>query len=358
MTIVVACLDGLDPAYLESVKTPTWNQIADAGTESICEGALPSLTNVNNISIVTGDFPIEHGITGNSYYDTETKEEVYLTDPAALRRPTLLRKRAEAGESVAALVAKEKLRELVSAGCDIVASAEEPPNWLEDAIGPAPDIYSGEASAWILDAGAHLLRIRDLDTLYVSTTDVVPHKHAPGTNAADEWVQSLDKRLIQLYDRSDALLATADHGMNQKTTCVDLNTALAEEGYNAGVLRLIRDRHTYHHQNLGGAAYVYLDENERASVADISWLNEIEGVEAVVPRAIAADRFRLPPDRVGDAVVLGDERTVFGPTESGVHDEVDLRSHGSLHETVVPYVSSTDREIEFNFNAFTALGEP
>ncbi|WP_435181034.1 alkaline phosphatase family protein [Halorussus sp. AFM4] len=352
MTHVVACLDGFDPEYLAATETPGWDRIADEGSGGTCEGLVPSLTNVNNVGIVTAAFPAENGLTGNTYYDPERDEQAFMNDPSHLRCETVLQRRAAAGETVAALVAKDKLVEMVGQDCEVAASAENPPDWLADAVGEPPGIYSGGASAWLLDAAVHLLDTRDLDALYVSTTDVIPHKHGPGEPAAEEWVREMDDGVAALAERGDALVATADHGMNHKSVCVDLDAALDREGLDAEVVRLITDEHTYHHQNLGGAAYVYLRDGD---AADLDWLRDVDGVEEVLPTDEAAERFRLPADAVGDALVLGTESSVFGPVDDGVRGEVDLRSHGSHHEREVPYVTTTGATLEYNVDAFPAL---
>jgi phosphonoacetate hydrolase len=352
MTQVVVCLDGFDPEYPSAVETPGWDRVAAEGSEGVCEGLVPSLTNVNNIGIVTAGFPDWNGVTGNTYYDPERDEQAFMNDPSHLRCQTELQRRAAEGETVAALVAKNKLIGMVGQDCDIAASAEEPPEWLEAAVGEPPGIYSGEASAWLMDAAVHLLDERDLDVLYVSTTDVVPHKHGPTEPEAERWVRDLDAGVAALHERSDALVVTADHGMNQKSVCVDLDGLLEQEGHDAEVVRLITDEHTYHHQNLGGAAYVYLDDS---TASDIAWLESLDGVDEVLPAAEAARRFRLPTDAIGDALVLGTETSVFGPVDNGVSGPVDLRSHGSHHDREVPYATSTGATLASNVDAFPGL---
>lgn len=354
MTRVVVCCDGLDPAYLATTETPGWDALAEVGTAGECEGVVPSVTNVNNVSIVTGTFPVDHGITANTYWDREAGERVYMEDPAFVRVPTKLQAAAEAGAAVGALVAKDKLLRMVGRDCTVAASAEAAPAWLETAVGPAPDIYSGEASSWLMDAASHLLESRDLDWLYVSTTDVVPHKHGPEEGRAREWVGALDAGIADLAERATAVAVTADHGMRQKTLAVDLERALADADLAATVIRLIRDKHVYHHQNLGGAAYVYLDDPGAADDA-IERLESLEGVDLVHGREAACAAYRLPPDRVGDLMVLGTVEAAFGPLEGGLHETVDLRSHGSHHERTVPYVTSTGATMDHNVDAFAAL---
>lgn len=354
MTSIVVCLDGLDPVYLDATATPEWDAIAAAGTSGICQGVVPSLTNVNNVSIVTGRFPEAHGITGNTVYDREADELVYMED-ASFRRIQTRLQTAEKTESTAALVAKEKLERMVGEGCDLVASAESPPAWLTDAIGEPPGIYSGAASEWLFRAAEYVLGTHRPDLLYISTTDVVPHKHPPGTPAATEWVEAIDAGLggLLAVDGEIDLVATADHGMSQKTRRLDLSSLLEEKGHMATVIPLIRDRHTYHHQNLGGVAYVFLHDQPPSAA---EWLADHDGIDAVYDTDAAADRFRLPPDRIGDLMVLGTSETVFGPIDGDGHtDRVDLRSHGSAHERRVPYVTTTKATLTHNLDAFDAL---
>ena len=349
MTRTVACLDGLDPVYLDAIDTPEWDALADEGTAGTCDGLVPSLTNVNNVGIVTGAFPETNGITGNTYYDRETGEKVYMNSPDYLRCETLLERASTAGKDVVALTAKEKLEQFVGRGVDYAASAESPPAELEKAVGSAPGIYSGDASGWLLDAAVHVAETRGPDVLYVSTTDVVPHKHGPDEQPASEWVRALDAGLGALREYGP-VVATADHGMLDKTRRIDLGAILAAEGVESEVVRLIRDAHTYHHQNLGGAAYVYTD-------GEVSALDDVDGVEAVLPAAEAAERYRLPTDRIGDYLVLGSPEAVFGPVEGDeLVDAVELRSHGSHHEQTVPYVASTGERMEHNVDAFDAVG--
>ena len=352
MTRVVVCCDGLDPAYLDAVETPGWDAIAAEGQAGTCDAAVPSLTNVNNAGIVTGAYPDAHGITGNTYYDRERRERVRMEDSSFLTCRTRLAAAADRGAACGALVAKEKLLGLVGEGCEVAVTAEDPPRWLERAVGPAPDIYSGDASAWLLSAAAHVLDRRDLVWCFVSTTAVVPHRSAPADRMAHEWVGAIDRGLASLHDRSAAIVATADHGMAPKRNCVDLDAVLARAGRDATVVRLIRDAHTYHHRNLGGAAYVYL----RGAADDAaSLLLAVDGVERALTATEAAAHFRLPPDRIGDLVVLGDEATVFGPVGAGVRGEVALRSHGSHHERTVPYATTADVGLSVNLEAFDVL---
>lgn len=351
VTRIVVCLDGLDPGYLDAVETPAWDRLAATGSAGTCRSAVPTLTNVNNVGLLTAAPPAVHGVTGNTLRDPETGEREYVRSADYRRADTWAEAAAGRGRSVALLFAKEKLRRLAGDGVDTALSVEDPPGRLEDAVGPAPDIYSGDASAWILDAARYVVETDAPDVVYVSTTDVVPHKHAPGERAADEWVRTLDERLGRLAEGNE-LVATADHGMNAKTRRVDLEAVLAA-GHDAEVVRLIRDAHTYHHRNLGGAAYVHDGGDATAVVAGA--LRSVDGVDRVLGRREAAAEFDLPADGTGALLVLGDRQTVFGPVDGALHDDVALRSHGSVHERTVPWAATVDTDLENNWEAWTAL---
>jgi phosphonoacetate hydrolase len=139
---------------------------------------------------------------------------------------------------------------------------------------------------------------------------------------------------------------TADHGMNAKTDAAGapdviylqdrLDAWLGAE--RARVILPITDPYVVHHGALGSFATVYLPED--SDVAAIGRrLAGVRGVEVVLDRAAACARFALPPDRMGDLVVISTRNTVLG-TAQARHDlsglEVPLRSHGGLSEQRVP----------------------
>ena len=125
--------------------------------------------------------------------------------------------------------------------------------------------------------------------------------------------------------------------MSPKTTAVDVGFLLASNGIDAEVVPIIRDRYVVHHQNLGGAGYVYLEHKGTLEDA-LSILRGVSGVEEIYTNAQAADEFNLHPDRIGDVFILGEQDVVFGDLGRQLRDEVDIRSHGSRYEVTVPIV--------------------
>lgn len=356
--VVFICLDGTAPEYLEAAKSrmPNLERMRQRGVEGTARSVIPSFTNPNNLALVTGVPPSVNGICGNYYYDRDSGEEVMMNDPAFLRCPTVLAAFAEAGQAVGVVTTKDKLRKLLGKGLKGICfsveqagqatEAENEIEAVEDKIGhPAPGVYDPECSVYCIEAGAWLLRERQPDLLYLSTTDFVQHKYPPEAAEALAFYARLDRFLGEIDDTGAMVGITADHGMNAKTEADGsprvryLESLLTEAGVDARVILPITDPYVVHHGALGSFATVYVAKPELDRATDI--LRDIDGVESVLNQSEAVERFSLPADRIGDLVVLGDRGTVLGRTPEW-HDlsEVSqgLRSHGGLHEQEVPFL--------------------
>ncbi|WP_382156055.1 phosphonoacetate hydrolase [Hydrogenophaga sp. ANAO-22] len=358
---VIVCIDGCEQEYINQAvqagHAPFFARLSQGGTVLSGDCVMPSFTNPNNLSIVTGAPPSVHGICGNYFFDPEQNAEVLMNDARYLRAPTILAQFAQAGGKVAVVTAKDKLRSLLGHGLEgICFSAEKADqatlvdNGIEDVLAkvglPLPSVYSADLSEFVFAAGVMLLRTERPDLMYLSTTDYVQHKFAPGTEGANSFYAMMD-RYLQELDRLGAVIGiTADHGMNAKSDALgkpnivflqDLLDRTAGPG-KARVLLPITDPYVVHHGALGSYATVYV-----ANPADIPAIRQqllrIPEVEDVLDRASAAARFELPPDRIGDLVVLSHRLSVLG-TSSSQHDlsglTVPLRSHGGLSEQRVP----------------------
>jgi phosphonoacetate hydrolase len=368
--VVVVCIDGGDPAYFErGVKDgiiPNVERFMKRGFGAVADGAVPSFTCPNNMSIATGTPQSVHGISGNFYLDRDTGEAVVMTGPELLRARTIMAEFSRRGARVASVTAKDKLRKQLgkdmdlsrgsvsfSAECADQRAPEE--TGIEDALAltgmPKPDIYSPELSLFVLEAGIRLLEERRPDILYLSLTDYVQHKHAPGEPEADRYYRDMDEKFGRLDALGAVVALTADHGMNDKANpdgsprVIWLQDVLdARFGKGAStVICPITDRFVAHHGALGGFVRVYCHGSlDPADV--IRETRRLEGVEAVFDRAGAARAFDLPVDREGDVVVIGDPGTCLGAAEAD-HDLSGLkghrlRTHGAVAERAVPFVLS------------------
>jgi phosphonoacetate hydrolase len=365
---VVVCIDGSEPGYIERAieqgLAPNFARLMAEGANLTALSVIPSFTNPNNISIITGRPPAVHGIAGNYFYDPDTRQEVMMNDAKFMRAPTIMQAFHEAGAKVAVVTAKDKLRTLLGNGLDfssgraIAFSSERADkatlaeNGIADVparVGmPLPEVYSAQLSQFVMAAGVSLLKRDRPDLMYLSTTDYVQHKAAPGSPAANDFYAMMDRYVGELDAQGCVLALTADHGMNDKHLpngepdviyLQDLfDDWLGKDA--ARVILPITDPYVAHHGALGSFATVYVP----ASVALnelIGRLRDVEGVDVAIGRAEACDRFELPGDRIGDIVVTSTVRKVLG-TSRDRHDlsglTEPLRSHGGLTEQTVPMI--------------------
>ena len=363
--LVVVCVDGCEPDYINQAITagsaPWMAALATRGTCLTADCVVPSFTNPNNLSIVTGVPPAVHGICGNYFFDAEANAEVMMNDPRYLRTGTILAAFADAGAKVAVVTAKDKLRTLLghrmkgicfsAERADKVNVAE---NGIADALSlagmPLPSVYSAELSEFVFAAGCALLERERPDVMYLSTTDYVQHKHAPGTSAANAFTGMLDRYLAKLDASGATVVVTADHGMNAKTDAfgrpniVFLQDVL-DDAYGSEATRVIlpiTDPYVVHHGALGSFATVYVNQPALLSAVR-ERISALPGIDLVLSRAAACARFELPENRVGDLVVVSERLTVIGSRRAR-HDlsglDAPLRSHGGVSEQRVPLIAN------------------
>jgi phosphonoacetate hydrolase len=379
---VVLCIDGCEPDYIAQAVAgghmPFMKEVLARGTALVADCVVPSFTNPNNLSIVTGAPPSVHGICGNYLFDVASGTEVMMNDPKWLRAPTILAALADAGHSVAVVTAKDKLRKLlghkmkgICFSSEKADQATEEENGITDVLPlvgmPVPDVYSAELSEFVFAAGVRLIETRKPDVLYLSTTDYVQHKHAPGDPDANRFYAMLDRYLARFDALGTVFALTADHGMNAKTRLdASPNVIFLQDLLDqwlgrerSRVILPITDPYVVHHGALGSFATIYLAPDQVAGIA--GRLRELPGMEVVLGRSEAAERFELPADRIGDIVAVSERSVVLG-TSSSRHDlsqlELPLRSHGGISEQRVPLI--INRRIEGldplrrwrNFDAF------
>ncbi|HEY4449300.1 MAG TPA: phosphonoacetate hydrolase [Steroidobacteraceae bacterium] len=379
---VVVCVDGCEPEYIAQAVAgghmPWMKQVLTRGAAVVADCVMPSFTNPNNLSIVTGAPPAVHGICGNYLFDPESGAEMMMNDPKWLRAPTLLAALAEAGRKVAVVTAKDKLRKLLghrlrgvcfsAEKADETTLGEHGIEAVLELVGlPVPSVYSAELSEFVFAAGVKLMRAHRPDVMYLSTTDFIQHKHAPGSPDANAFYRMMDRYFAELEASGCTIAITADHGMNAKTrldaspNVIYLQDIL--DGWigagRARVILPITDPYVVHHGALGSYATVYLPAE--AAAALLPRVAQLRGIELVLTRSDAARRFELPADRIGDLVVIAERSVVIGGAEAK-HDlsglDAPLRSHGGLAEQQVPLImnrsfAKLDSERRWrNFDAF------
>ncbi|WP_433259515.1 phosphonoacetate hydrolase (plasmid) [Streptosporangium sp. CA-135522] len=386
--VVVICIDGSGPDYhveaMAAGRMPWLSKILEwEGSSWPAHCAMPALTNPNNVSIATGRPPSVHGISGNYIFDAELGEEVLMNDKRFLRAPTLFAAANEAGLDVVVVTAKDKLRRLLGAGlveegpaldgsgefvapsrCGVCFSAEKADqatveeNGIGDVLSlvgkPLPTVYSADLSEFVLAAGVEILATRGADLMYLSLTDYIQHKHAPGTETANAFYEMIDHYVGKLAELGAIVVLTADHGMSAKSDDAGcprvvyiedeirriLGIPTDAEADDLRVILPITDPYTVHHGALGSFASVYLPKGaDHATI--IAALRDIEGIQEVHGCKEAAERYALPADRIGDVVILAEAGTALGRFTAW-HDlsglDAPLRSHGALGELQIPFL--------------------
>jgi phosphonoacetate hydrolase len=369
--LVVVCVDGCEPDYLTQAVAagamPWLGPTLDRGTNRLADCVIPSFTNPNNLSIVTGAPPAVHGICGNYFWDADAGVEVMMNDPKYLRAESILAAFSQAGARVAVVTAKDKLRRLLGEGLRLgadgtavcfsserAAETTRVEHGLDNAAAwlgrPVPSVYSADLSEFVFAAGVKLMETVRPDLVYLSTTDYIQHKHAPGTAEANAFYRMMDGYLARLDALGATVALTADHGMNGKTDSAGRPQVIylqdVLDGWigagRARVILPITDPYVVHHGALGSFATVHLPAG--ADVAGtVSRLAALPGMELVLDRDTACPRFELPEDRMGDVVAVSRRDWVIG-TSAARHDlsglDVPLRSHGGISEQRVPLLVS------------------
>lgn len=362
---VAICLDGSADDYFNAAMArglmPNLQRFAVSGARGFARAAMPTFTNVNNSSIVTGVPPAIHGISGNFFYDSANDREVMMNSAEFLRAPTIFPAAAESGRKVAVVTAKEKLRDifahnLISKGgiafsSEKAAQAQVATHGIGDVealVGEkTPAIYSGDASLYVLKAGVALLRDKRADFLYLSTTDFIQHQAAPDDHVALQFYTLIDEQLGRLAALGAVIGLTADHGMNAKqkqdgSPNVLYLESLLKEKFKGDfrVILPITDPYVVHHGALGSFALVHTS-GPLPEIRD--FLLKLPGVTEVYFKDEAAAKLELPADRLGELVVCAGRDMTLGRTPN-YHDlkalHGGLRSHGGRYEEMVPMVFS------------------
>ncbi len=356
--VFVFLIDGLGEEYINASAMPVFQSWARKGIRRTVDAVMPTVTNANNASLCCGCFPESHGITANFFLDEATGRELYMESASLVLKPTLFERAAARGVRSALLSAKKKTTSLLPRGAEVVLSAEEPtPAWIAR-LGPAPPIYSAEINHWLLKAAISLAKTRpDLGILYIHTTDYPMHMWAPEAPDSQRHLHELDALLGELAAAAPdaALLLTADHGMNHKTRCWDLEKACAARGVPLrAAISAEQDKYLKHHRGFGGAAWVYL-QTPKDEARAMNAIASLAGVQQVLTRSEAARRFHTMPSRIGQLVVLGDRDTVIGSLDRESDTlPASYRSHGSLAEARVPLLvynaANAPAAEEFRYN--------
>lgn len=349
MKTLIIVIDGCAADYITKENTPNLYRLAEAGFYSKVKSAIPSVTNVNHASILSGSFPNNHGVVGNYYYDRGTGKEGFIEDSHHMKAESIIDIYSKQSKSTALLTVKGKVLEVFGENVGIGINLQKPEPALMERLGleTPPNVASFEAYDWIFKACYQVITIDNPDLVYCTTNDYMMHNYSPDSEEAKQVMQNIDQWIGKIYDFDPTreIYITADHGMNQKNRLIDLQKKLDIAGYKTFCLLPLKDRYLDNHRyQEGGAVYVYvMDKGQIPQVLD--YLKECDFVDSVYDKDSAAKEFNLPSDNIGDIFVLCNKDSAFAELEQD-EQYIDTRTHGSVHEREIPLIAVNARKAE------------
>ncbi len=341
--VMILVIDGCNPDYISPEYAPKVHEMAkETGFAKKVQCAMPSVTNVNHACILSGKWPMDTGIIGNYYYNPETEEEGFIEERGYMKAETLLQYYKKLDKRTALLTVKGKVLGVYGDGADIGLSAQNPDQTLIERYGlsQAPAINSVEATEWIVRAAAECIRKDNPDLVYCTTNDYVFHHFAPGTPEANAQIKAINDIISEIaqMDPERQIYITADHGMNQKHTIMNFQEIAKNAGFDVFCLPPLKDRYIENHiYQEGGMLYVFL--KNRVQAGDFCRFAESHPlVERVLDSKQAAVEYYLPPDKIGDFVLLACDDAAFGEVNGELIHTDASRTHGSLYEREIPLI--------------------
>lgn len=355
--IIVIMFDGFGETYYHSTPLPALNSIQKNGFYKKVSALMPTVTNCNNASICCGEFPDKTGITGNYVLD-EHDAPIYMESNQLVMAPTIFEKLQKYGVKSALFSSKKKSTTLLNKGVEFAVSPETADStWIKN-IGKTPPIYSHQVNYWTMEAALYTLKNRkDISCLYIHTTDYPMHTWAPEDSMSKKHIQTIDDYIqkIMLAEPEALIFLTADHDVNHKEYCIDIDKSLKKQGVEVkAAISAEKDKYLKHHRGFGGTSYVYL-KNQSDEKTVIESLLKIQGVKTVLTKKEACEKYHLLPSRTGDIVVFSDSLSVFGDLENTdrEHLPATYRTHGSEYELPVPlFIHNAPKRPSSNFYLF------
>lgn len=370
--VIGICLDGTSPDHLAGLEMPHfWS-----GSYRDAHAFIPTVTNTNNVSIITGVSPSVHGVVANTILEFEEKGgvgkliETPLIKEDALKCETILSCASQKGNPVLVVTAKKKLVKLLGKGVhpnSLVISIEDlgdknspslkalVDKGLDGAIikaGAPPHIYTPEASVYCLQLAFEILELGKYMgftpcLVYISTTDYVQHLNSPSSKISQTYYEAIDRELgrLKLQGRVGV---TADHGMNLKTNFHFIEDIISQNNLDCQVGIAIKDAHMIHHLGFGSYVTVHTLKRDQQSVRDI--IKNLPGVT------------RCQKNEQGVLEVFGDKRTALGSTKSFHYQYKDhvnrkIRTHGGEAEVLIPlaFLFEMDTKVHNQFLRMSKL---
>ncbi len=365
--VIGVCLDGTGPNHLAGVKMPNfWS-----GSYRDAYAFLPTVTNTNNVSIITGVAPSVHGVVANPILESKKKEggdilvETPLIQGSALKCESLLSCASQKGYPGWVVTAQKKLVNLLGNGVhsnSLIVAIEDlndknspslkalEDKGLDGAIheaGPPPHIYTPDASVYCLRLAYEILDIGKYtgfrpSLVYISTTDYVQHLNSPKSKISQNYYEAIDRELGRLKLKG-RVGVTADHGMNEKTNLLFIEDIISQKNLTCRVGIAIKDVHMIHHLGFGSYVTVHAPKKDESAVWNI--VKNLPGVQ------------RCEKNEHGVLEAFGDKTTAFGSTREfhyksnaalSNRSNRTIRTHGGEAESLIPLAFLFEMDSDVN----------
>lgn len=349
--LLIIVIDGCSLENISRENTPNLFRIAKNGFYKCIKAAIPTVTNVNHATILTGKFPCDHGIVGNYFYNRETGEQGFIESTGFINTETIIDYMYKKGATTAFLSVKGNVLEVFGRSVKFGISVQKPNEILVrylDMSNP-PEVASLEASIWIMEACYRILKKNNPDVVYCTTNDYMMHNYEPSSKEAINNMQKIDEWIGKMYDldQEREIYITADHSMNSKSIIINLQKIMDKMGYDVVCHPPIKDRYIENHPyQEGGVLYLYLKNENEVNTKDIlKFLEENPYIDMVYTKEEATKKFNLPIDKIGDYIVLAADGCAFGEIEGEELITDNVRTHGSLLEREIPLIAVNAKEV-------------
>ena len=210
-------IDGFRGDYLDRGFSPTLNQLARQGAFSQeLTPVYPSVTFPNHVSIVTGQYPGDHGIVNNFMKDPQLPGETFrLADRKAVTAPQWW------AESVPLWVTLAQQGHssytMFWPGAEVEIQGVRPAKWLAYNHAMTSMQRVQQLLVWLAENSSP----PRFATLYFSEVDSQGHATGPNHGSVNDSIQNVDEALRFLIDELKArrlwdtmtVVIAADHGM-------------------------------------------------------------------------------------------------------------------------------------------------
>jgi len=236
--------------------TPNIGMLAENGAAfTKAEAVMPTKTQVNHITIVSGAYADKVGIVGNYVYNTSKKGVLYFQtydfpwrNPSLIKADTLFKAmERENPDYISAVVAGKNY-----VGTPIWADYQSGPAYTSETakqlgINKFPEIMLWDSpDEWVMDNALLVLEEVDPDIMLIHLPFLDPVQHSFGHGSMESWATlawadyQIGRLLKYLNEtgklESTLLVVTADHGQTNTWERINLTKELASQGVKANVV--------------------------------------------------------------------------------------------------------------------------